>query len=94
MKKKLRIGDKVRWNVPVGGDTIYTIMDIDTSRPVKVVAHMEFKEEVLFQWLEDGLIRQTWSSSIDDLNKNLNKGGITIVERSIEPNKELLKFSL
>ena len=89
---KLRIGDKIKWNVAIGGDIIYTIIDIDTSR---VLSSSGFNEEVLFEW-EDflGEVRQLWCHSYDGLNERLLMGGIIIVERDIEPIKEIKKFTL
>lgn len=91
---KLRIGDKIKWNVPIGGDEIYTIVNIDTTRPTLCIVGKEIKSEVLFQWEDFDGQHQLWCHSIDYLNQNLNNGGITIVERSMVPHKELLKFSL
>lgn len=93
-KKKLRIGDKIRWNNSIGGDTVYTIMDIDPSRPTTTIFTTEYKNEILFQWEHWGTVSQNWSHSIDALNDLLNEGKIIIVERDIKPYKELLKFSL
>ena len=91
---KLRIGDKIKWNTSIGGGTIYTILDIDTTRPTIWIAGKEFKSEVLFQWEDFDGYYQGWGHSIDYLNQNLNNGGIIIVERNMVPHKELLKFSL
>jgi hypothetical protein len=77
---KLRIGDKIKWNVSVGGGIIYTVL--------------EFEEEILFQWEVDGIITESWGHSYEELNKCLNKGGITIVSRSMEPIKEIKEFML
>ena len=94
-EKRLRIGDKIKWNVPIGGGLIYTIMNIDTSRPYIRVDRYPYENQILFQWEDSsGTIHQEWSHSYEDLNRNLNKGGITIVERNMVPYKELLKFSL
>jgi hypothetical protein len=93
-EKKLRIGDKIRWNTPIGGGVIYTILDIDTTRPTFSIGPLEVREDILFQWRYDGIIHHEWGHSYEDLNLNLNKGGIIILERDIEPIRELLKFSL
>lgn len=95
MNNKLQIGDKIRWNVPVGGDTVYTIIDIDTNREPRRVSEYEFHEHILFEW-EDyfGNKMMGWGHSYDELNKLLNKGGVNIVYRSIEPVRELKKFKL
>jgi hypothetical protein len=93
-EKKLRIGDKIRWNTPIGGGVTYTIIDIDTSRPTYFIGPLEVRQDILFQWRYDGIIHHEWGHSYEDLNLNLNKGGITILERDIEPIRELLKFSL
>lgn len=94
MKKKLRIGDKIKWNNSIGDGTVYTILDIDTSRPTTTILSTEFKNEILFQWEDWDTVSQNWSHSIDALNTLLNEGRIIIVEREIKPYKELLKFSL
>jgi hypothetical protein len=91
---KLRIGDKIKWNVSIGGDFIYTILDIDTSRePLRIIG-IEIRSEVLMQWESDGELHQEWGHSYHDLNMNLNNGGITIIGRDIEPIKEIKKFTL
>lgn len=94
MENKLRVGDKIRWNVPVGGNTIYTILDIDLSRPKTIINGYQLSNEILFQWEECGQVITHWGHSYQGLNERLNKGGIIILERRIEPNKELLKFKL
>lgn len=96
MNNKLRIGDKIRWNVTVGGDTIYTIIDIDTNREPHIMSSgYEFQEHILFEWEDySGCKIMSWGHSYDELNKLLNKGGLIIVSRSIEPIRELKKFKL
>ncbi len=93
-ERKLKIGDKIRWNIPIGGGVIYTIMDIDTTRPTRSFGPFEIREDILFQWECDGRTNLEWCHSYHDLNLNLNKGGIIILERDIKPNRDLLKFSL
>jgi hypothetical protein len=91
---KLRIGDKIKWNVSVGGGIIYTVLDINTSRPPLTLGSVEFEEEILFQWEVDGIITESWGHSYEELNKCLNRGGITIVSGSMEPIKEIKEFTL
>ena len=93
---KLKIGDKIKWNVPIGGDVIYTIIDIDTSRDeIEVIPDLFLKSEVLYQWEDDdGTICQGWGHSYDDLNDNLLRGGISILNGGIEPYKCIKKFKL
>jgi hypothetical protein len=95
MNNKLRIGDKIRWNVSIGSGTVYTIIDIDTNREPRMASGYEFHDQILFEW-EDyfGCKCTDWGHSYDELNKLLNKGGLIIVSRSIEPIRELKKFKL
>ena len=94
MKQKLRIGDKIRWNVPIGSGVVYTILDIDTSRPTVRVGNHTLKSEVLLQWDQGGQILQTWGYDYHRLNQNLNKGGIIILNPRVEPVKWVKKFTL
>jgi len=94
MNKKLRIGDKIKWNVPIGSGVTYTIIDIDTTRPTFSIGPLEVREDILFQWGYDGIIHHEWGHSYHDLNQNLNKGGITILERDILPVRDIKKFTL
>jgi len=92
--RKLRIGDKIKWDVTIGGNIIYTILDIDTSREPNYIGHIEIRQDILFQWEFCGLIHESWCHSYDDLNQNLNRGGIIIIKSGIEPIKEVKKFTL
>jgi hypothetical protein len=94
MKQKLQIGDKIKWNVPIGGGEVYTILDIDTSRPTVRVGNHTLKKEILFQWDQDGRTVQRWGHDYHGLNQNLNKGGIIILNPRVEPVKWIKKFTL
>ena len=94
MKRKLQIGDKVRWNLTIGGGDVYTILDIDTSRPTVTVGNHALKNEVLFQWDQDGQIIQTWSHDYQKMNELVDLGHIIILNPKMEPNKYLKKFKL
>jgi len=94
MKQKLQIGDKIRWNVPLGSGVVYTVLDIDTSRPTVRMGNNTLKNEILLQWDQDGQTTQLWGYDYHSLNQNLNKGGITILNPRVEPFKYLKKFTL
>jgi hypothetical protein len=94
MKQKLQIGDKIRWNVTVGSGVVYTILDIDTSRPTVRVGNHTLKSEVLFQWEDGGQIVQTWSHDYQKMNELIDVGRIIILNPRVEPNKYLKKFKL
>ena len=92
-QKKLRVGDKIRWNLPIGSSTVYTILAIDTSRPKEQVGEHQFPQEVLFQWQAGGSLIQRWGHSYQLLYKSLNETKITRLQSTLEPYKEIPTFS-
>lgn len=96
--RKLKIGDKIKWNQSIGGNIIYTILDIDTSREQTVLTTPNkiyvFDSQILLQWQEyDGKITQCWNYSLEDINQEIVKGRISILNQELEPYKHLPKFS-
>ena len=96
--RKLKIGDKIKWNQSIGAGIIYTILDIDTSREQTVLTTPNkiyvFDSQILLQWQEyDGKITQCWNYSLEDLNQEIVKGRISILNSEIEPYQHLPKFS-
>ena len=96
--RKLKIGDKIKWNLPIGGNTIYTVLDIDILREQTVLItpnktyHLD--HQILVQWQErDGNITQCWGYSLDSLNQEIVRDRISILNSEIEPCKHLPKFS-
>lgn len=90
MDNKIKIGDKIKWNVKVGGDIIYTILDIDTR-----IGDHEFQNQFLFEWKDiNGETLRLWDHSYESLNKLLNSGDITIVGCVISPRKHLPTLKL
>lgn len=79
----LEIGDKIKWNnIRMPHDTIYTVKDIDKTRPIRILARTFFlKEEILIEWEQDGKTKSTWAYDYDEINKNIEKGSITIVQK-------------
>lgn len=95
MDNKLKIGDKIKWNVLIGGDTIYTILDIDASRPPTRIGGYEFQNQFLFERKDiDGETVSLWDHSYESLNNLLNSGDITIVGRGISPCRHLPTLKL
>lgn len=93
--KKIQVGDKIRWNVPIGGDTIYTILAIDTSRPYQLVGDLSFPQEILFQWQDNsGFTSQTWGGSEQTVNEALNQNNIIRVGSILQPLQKLPTFDL
>jgi hypothetical protein len=93
--RKLKIGDKVKWNVAIGGDIVYTVRDISFNQPPTILQNgMVFPNEILFEFTDrnDNIIR-VWGHQLSYINENISKGGITILNRDIEPYKEIKKFS-
>ena len=95
--RKLKIGDKIKWNLPIGGNLIYTVLDIDALREQTVLITpnktYHFDNQILVQWQEwDGNIAQCWNYSLDSLNQEIARGRILILNE-IEPCKHLPKFS-
>jgi hypothetical protein len=96
--RKLKIGDKIKWNLPIGGNTIYTILDIDILREQTVLITpnktYHFDNQILLQWQEwDGRITQSWGYSLDEINQEIARGRISILNSEIEPCKHLTRFS-
>lgn len=91
--KKIQVGDKIKWNVPIGGDTIYTVIKIDTSRPHKLVGTHSFPQEILFQWQEGGYIMHVWGHSYDAFNEALNQNKIIRVGSLLEPIQKLSRIN-
>ena len=96
--RKLKIGDKIKWNQPIGAGIIYTVLDIDTSHEQTVITTPNkiyyFDSQILLQWQEyDGKITQCWNYSLEDLNQEIVKGRISILNSEIEPYQHLPKFS-
>ena len=96
--RKLKIGDKIKWNQPIGAGIIYTVLDIDTSREQTVLTTPNkiyvFDSQILLQWQEyDGKITQCWNYSLEDLNQEIVKGRISILNSEIEPYQHLPEFS-
>ena len=96
--RKLKIGDKIKWNQGIGGNIIYTILDIDTSREQTVLTTpsktYHFENQILLQWQEwDGRITQFWNYSLDGINQEIVRGRISILNQELEPYKHLPKFS-
>jgi hypothetical protein len=95
MGMKLRIGDKIIWD-DLGNSPVFTILDIDTTRPPSNDSNGVFVsyKQVLFKWEQDGKTHVKWCCVYDTLNKLLNNGGISIVNRIDCFRKELKKFTL
>ena len=96
--RKLKIGDKIKWNQRIGAGIIYTVLDIDTSREQTVLTTPNktyyFDNQILVQWQEwDGRITQSWGYSLDSLNQEIARGRISILNSELEPCKHLPKFS-
>lgn len=96
--RKLKIGDKIKWNQRIGGNLIYTILDIDITHPPTVLTTPNkiycFDSQILLQWQEyDGKITQCWNYSLEGLNQEIVKGRISILNSEIEPYQHLPKFS-
>jgi hypothetical protein len=68
---KLRIGDKIKWNVSVGGGNIYTVLDIDTSRTVEVANGTPFYSHIHIEWRFGDNVYKTWSGNLDMINEKL-----------------------
>ena len=96
--RKLKIGDKIVWNQRIGGSIIYTILDIDLTRPPSIITTPNqvyvFDSQILLQWQEyDGRLTQSWNYSLDDFNQEIIKGRISILNSELEPFQYLPKFS-
>ena len=96
--RKLKIGDKIVWNQRIGGSIIYTILDIDLTRPPSIITTPNqvyvFDSQILLQWQEyDGKITQSWNYSLDEINQAIFTGLISILNSEIEPYQHLPKFS-
>ena len=91
MRKRLQIGDIIKFS---NDEVIYTIIDIDTSRPGMVVHGRVHNFHLHIQWVEGGMTYSTWSGDIDVLNRVLRAGRITILNQRIEPVKYIDKFKL
>jgi hypothetical protein len=78
MDKKLQIGDVISFIDTDGNETepIYTILDIDTSRPVQNANGQHFYSHFRIQWKEGDITYKTWSGNWDKINEKLNKGEI------------------
>ena len=87
MSKTIRVGDRIRWM-----STIYTVMEIDLSKPPTQLFGMSLEKQVLFQYDEDGQIKEIWSSSYDDINSLLMKGIIEIINPRFDPLQDIKKF--
>ena len=96
MNKKLRVGDKFKWNFFIGMDEKeFTILDIDTSRTLHSINDVELKNELLLQWENsEGGLSHAWFGDYDSLNGLLNNGVIFIVGPPLHPNKQIKKFTL
>ena len=81
MDKKLQIGDVISFIDTGGNETepIYTILDIDTSRPVQNANGQPQYSHFRIQWEEGDRTYTTWSGNWDRINEKLNKGGIKIL---------------
>jgi len=98
MKPRLQIGDKIKWGDPISsssyyGEIIYTILDIDTSRPTEIINGKTIKKEILFQWEDGGRIEQVWSHDYQKVNQLINEGLIIILNPKINPIKWIKKFT-
>jgi len=96
--RKLKIGDKIKWNLPIGGNLIYTVLDIDILREQTVLITpnktYHFDNQILVQWQErDGNITQSWGYSLDEINQLISRGEISILNSELEPYQHLPKFS-
>jgi hypothetical protein len=96
--RKLKIGDKIKWNQRIGAGIIYTVLDIDTLREQTVLITpnktYHFDNQIFVQWQEwDGNITQSWGYSLDEINQEIARGRISILNSEIEPCKHLPKFS-
>ena len=81
MDKKLQIGDVISF-IGMNGDQIgpiYTILDIDTSRPVKSANGQPHYSHFRIQWKEGDITYKTWSGNWDRINEKLNNGEIVII---------------
>ena len=96
MEKKLKIGDIIKFINSDGteGGPIYTILDIDTSRTVEVANGTPFYSHIHIEWRFGDNVYKTWSGNLDMINEKLNVGQIIILNRRIEPIKEIKKFKL
>lgn len=80
---KIEIGDKIKWNnIRMPHDTIYTVKDIDKTRPIKVLRDtIRLKEEILLEWEDGGITKSAWAYEYDSVIKEIEKGGIIIVHK-------------
>jgi len=94
MNKKLRIGDKIRFIDDHGTSPAYTILDIDTSREGMIVHGRILNSHFHIQWGSGDIKYTTWAGDLEIMNQKLNVGRIIITNPSIEPIKEIKKFTL
>jgi hypothetical protein len=93
MNYKLKVGDKIIWD-NIGERKVYTIIDIDLSREPLIISDHRIENQILFQWEHNDIIKQRWAHSYGVLNGMVSSGLISIVERDMNPVKELKKFKL
>lgn len=93
--RQLKIGDKIKWNVLIGGGIIYTIKDISFDQPPTVMKNgMTFPNQILFEYQDwDGSIIQSWSHEVSTINEAISQGKILILNKEIEPCQHLPRFS-
>jgi len=90
MSRKLQIGDIIKFS---HGGSIYTILDIDTSRP-GIFDGRIYNSHFYIQWGSGDRTYTTWTGDFEIMNQKLNLGGIIILNPSIEPIKSVKKFTL
>lgn len=90
--KTLRIGDKYKWAL-FSDDAIYTILDIDKSRPLEKIGDGFYPNEVFLKRDSNDFMVEIWAHSIDNLNCFLEQNYIEIIERDFKPYNEIKNFT-
>ena len=80
----LRVGDRVKW---LGHDITYTIMDIQKGR--------RDLAEILFEWVENDIKKNTWVNNYDAMISEMELGTIiNLGNNIIGPIKHIKKLEL
>ena len=81
MNKKLQIGDVISFLDTDGNKTepIYTILDIDTSKPIQNANGQPFYSHFRIRWKEGDRSYTTWSGNWDRINDKLNNEEIIVI---------------
>jgi hypothetical protein len=89
MNKKLKVGDKFKW------DALQDLPSLDYTYTVKEFRIENGVIEVLVQWTNVfNDVVNSWLFDLKELNDGLNKGVIILVGNTFQPIKDIKKFKL